>query len=264
MTECKLIIFSLMVQITRRFWSVTVECAMNAFSPEVLLQVTHILQRLADRSAACKIWSIVLVTIVLLFAIGRAGGEYLLWAAAPTGLLAFADAAYLAKARRIASFVNQSNDHEFLNLKQLIHFQSPEEGVTTSLKSMMAIFPLSVLPFYLCLAGLVAGIGLTVLGSKPKDTPVSQGTSQQTSPNAYYPAKAAPTANGVKPNYPPAVNPTLIPQKPGIPSPLPSFNGQTPPQLPLSARQKPQQPTSKDPANQKFPPPAASQKPTEK
>ena len=119
------------------------------------------IQRLASQSATCKLWSVVLASVVLLFAAGRVGAEALLWAAAPVLLLALADAGYAARARSLSeAFLSPTKKGE----DSLLAAFAPVRAAD-ALKGMAAV---SVWPFYLGLVAIVGGLGMMVIVPKPK------------------------------------------------------------------------------------------------
>lgn len=175
------------------------------------------LQRLAGQSAACKIWGAVLSATALLFAAGRAGGEPLLWAATPVILLALADAGYVGQSRRIAAYVARREPKELGNTKDIVHLLVQGSAFPEAFKSLASVLSLSVWPFYLSLAGLVAGLGMTVLVPKNKPAPVLPSFPQTT--------PAYTQQNSPFPNPRPANTP-VTPARPfpGPSSTNPAFN----------------------------------------
>jgi len=189
-----------------------------------------ILQRLAGQSAVCKIWGIVLSATALLFAAGRAGGEPLLWAAAPVILLALADAGYVGQSRRIAAYVARREPKELGNTKDVVHLLVEGSTFPEAFKSLASVLSLSVWPFYLSLAGLVAGLGMTVLVPRNKPTPVlptfPQATPAYTQQNSPFP-NPRPANTPVTPARPfpgpSSTNPPLT--TPAFPSPPKPITG---------------------------------------
>lgn len=196
-------------------------------SPAVLYAA---LQRLAGQSAACKIWGIVLSAAALLFVAGRPGGEPLLWAAAPIVLLALADAGYVGQSRRIAAYVARREPKELGNPKDMVHLLVQGNTFPEAFKSLGSVLSLSVWPFYLALASLVVGLGMTVLVPKNRPAPIlptfPQTTPAYTQQNSPFPSPR-PTNSPVTPARPfpgpSSTNPAL--NTPAFPSPPKATTG---------------------------------------
>ena len=129
--------------------------------------LTHsAIQRLSGQSANCKVTSAILSGAALLFAAGRTGGEGLLWAAAPIGLLALADAGYVAKIRRLARLSGQYDGTKTPKAGDVIQNEVGEGGVKEAVQSLSGLLSFSVWPYYASMALLVGGLGNSVLAPK--------------------------------------------------------------------------------------------------
>lgn len=140
---------------------------MNVSPSELTVLLNTSLQRLAAQSAACKLWSIVLTSLVLAMAAGRAGGEVLTWSAAPILLLALTDASYTAQSRRLAALA----DKEAIPPTELFRLQTETKGFSTSIQYLSGLGSFSVWPFYTVLSTMVIVLGLTVLPAKNSSQP---------------------------------------------------------------------------------------------
>jgi hypothetical protein len=134
---------------------------MNVSSSEAPALLNTTLQRLAAQSAACKLWSIVLTSAVLVMTAERGGDGELLWAAAPALLLGLADAAYKVQAGRIAAW--GANAKETVRVEDLFRMQTGNSGFAASLQSLTGLISFSVWPFYVALTTLVIVLGQTAL-----------------------------------------------------------------------------------------------------
>jgi hypothetical protein len=109
----------------------------------------------ATQSAACKRLSVTLAVVLLLVGVlGRLPVASALWAAAPLLMLAFADAAYVAERRRAGSENGTSNQRNPGN--------KSEAAVAVIVRTILALFSLSVGPFYLGLFGIIVGAALSL------------------------------------------------------------------------------------------------------
>ena len=236
------------------------------------------LERLANQSANCKIWSVALFSTILLFALGKAGGDNLLWAAAPLTLFAFVDASYVARARALVAFVNRNNSN---STGELIQFQVTDGGFAMALKSLASLSSFSVLPFYLCLIGLAFGLGSTVLNNKSKSIPLQPSLSLPSlaspTPSPYYssnfpqsprptqggpairPASPFPVPNSQGPHLPPTFQSSTPPPQPPNPSQLGLSRPNLPQNPPPSAAPNATQVNGPSPATSGANPPAARQ-----
>ena len=142
---------------------------MNVSPSEVPTILNTSLQRLAAQSASCKLWSIVLTSLVLAMAAGRVGAEVLVWAAAPVLLLSLADAAYTVQARRLVALAAK----ETLQAEELFGTQTGNSSFSTSVQALKGLSSFSVWPFYSLLAMMVVVLGQIVLvpQNKPQFLP---------------------------------------------------------------------------------------------
>lgn len=118
--------------------------------------VHQTLQRLASQSAACKLWSAGLAAGVLAWAHSiRLGSQSMLWAVAPVGLLALADAAYATQASRLLKKFRQGKKP---GVEELLQTHAPLSGADT-LGGLAGLLSASVWPYYVALtcAFLIAG-----------------------------------------------------------------------------------------------------------
>jgi hypothetical protein len=118
--------------------------------------VHQTLQRLASQSAACKLWSAGLAAGVLAWAHSiRLGSQSMLWAVAPVGLLALADAAYATQASRLLKKFRQGKKP---GVEELLQTHVPLSGADT-LGGLAGLLSASVWPYYVALtcAFLIAG-----------------------------------------------------------------------------------------------------------
>jgi len=135
--------------------------------------LTHAaIQRLGQQSASCKLTSAILSGAAMLFASGRVGGEGLLWAAAPMGLLALADASYAAKTRRLFDLAGQLDGNRAPKPGEVIQREVGTGSVSEAVGSLKGLLSFSVWPYYTSLALVVAGLGSTVLVPKAGPAPV--------------------------------------------------------------------------------------------
>ena len=160
---------------------------MNLSPPDAPALLNSSLQRLAAQSASCKLWSIILTSLVLVMAAGRAGAEVLLWAAAPSLLLALADAAYCVKTRRIATLAAK----ETVRAEDLFRMQSGSSGFSTSIQSLSGLASFSVWPFYTALTTMVIVLGQTVL--VPHNPPINGSPYQPNTPRPAYSIQQSPS-----------------------------------------------------------------------
>ena len=168
------------------------------------VSLTHAsIQRLASQSASCKITSAILSGAAMLFAAGRAGGDVLLWATAPVGLLALADASYTAKTRRLAG---QFQGNTTPKLGDLIANEVGRGGAGDAVSALKGLLSFSVWPYYTSLAVLVAGLGSTVLVPKTTapvlGTPFNGLTSPAQMHSSVPPNAAFPSNNVPRPAFP--------------------------------------------------------------
>ncbi|MDB6139604.1 MAG: hypothetical protein JWO94_2676 [Verrucomicrobiaceae bacterium] len=183
--------------------------------------LTHAsVQRLARQSAACKITSSVLSGAAMLFASGRTGGEGLLWAAAPIGLLALTDAGYAAKARSLVEMAGQYGAAKSPKWSDLLHHEAASGGLKGAIQTLAAIASLTIWPFYLSLALLVGGLGSL------QSTKVPMNLIPQPYPTA--PATMQPYAGGPNGGFP-QQHPVSAPygaaaQPPSPGAPVPGMN----------------------------------------
>lgn len=220
---------------------------MNVSPSEVPALLNSALQRLGAQSAACKLWSVLLTTGLLVFLAERGGGgAALAWAAAPALLLGLADAVYKAQAGRIAAMAGMKD----LRPEDLFRVQAGSGGgIATAVRSLGGLASFSVWPFYLALAAMVLVLGQSGLltpgpgrpvlptGVYPPNTPrpaytVQQGTSLAASGagSAAYPAGVAQAQvqgqgqpSQVAPNPVTMTRPNLPPM--GVPGPRPNAPG---------------------------------------
>lgn len=121
------------------------------------------LQRLGRQSAHCKLGAALGLAIVLVLAL-QGGNASLLWGAAPLALLALADAGYAAQARRIAEFGRRLNGpKDSVKPGDLMHLEEAGWGFQGALSGLIGFLSFTVWPFYLCLAGLAIGLGVSVV-----------------------------------------------------------------------------------------------------
>jgi hypothetical protein len=182
----------------------------QSYSARMLLHGA--IQRFSAQSATCKLWAVILSSVVLLFSAGRTGGENLLWAATPVVLLAIVDAVYSARAtalRRASLEFANKGEQELVNA--LFAFGDFREVA----RSFVGV---AVMPFYLLLFGMVAGLGLGVVVPKAKTAVASSptgtgiGTSGQVMPQMGVPFNMAPSA----PNAPRSQFPSSDPAGNGV------------------------------------------------
>lgn len=203
--------------------------------PSATSLVNSAMQRLAGQSSACKLCGAALGAVVLLFAAGRSGGESLLWATAPVGLLALADAGYVAARRRLVKSGAGSAD----SARNVLQCQAVDGGFEEVGNLLAGFFSLSVWPFYLALGGLVGGLGVTVMTGKPQMGPVPAGYPQQIqfAGNMGQPGTAGPPSvsrpypGGVPGGYPPSIKPGTVEnaaQGPLVTSRFPNSPGNRP------------------------------------
>ncbi len=134
------------------------------------------MQRLARQSATCKLTSAVLSGAAMLFASGRVGGEGILWVAAPALALALADAGYTSKIRRLGEAAAQYDGARPPKLSELIQNEAGVGGMREATGLLKGLISASVWPYYLTLAGVVVGLGLTVVPPKlPASYPIAPG-----------------------------------------------------------------------------------------
>lgn len=134
------------------------------------------MQRLARQSATCKLTSAILSGAAMLFASGRVGGEGILWVAAPAVVLGLADAGYTARVRRLGEAAAQYEGARAPKLSELIQTEAGGGFMTEATGMVKGLFSPSVWPYYLSLAGVVVGLGLTVVPPKlPASYPVGPG-----------------------------------------------------------------------------------------
>lgn len=202
---------------------------MPSHSPD-LAPLHCTLERLASQSASCKIWSIVLVAAALLFAIGRPTGPSLLWASTPVVVLAFMDACYLAQARRIVKFASRSDTSDEHSSADFAQFRLSGGDFAEAFKSLASLFSFNVWPFYLVLAGLIAGLSGTVLNSKSKAVQIAPELMLQAPP---VPSQSRPYSTPFTSSPPNSAARPLPPAQTNLPvrpaSPFPTREGSPPP-----------------------------------
>lgn len=123
--------------------------------------------------AACKLWSIVLTSLVLIMAAGRVGAEVLVWAAAPILLLALADAVYKVQATRIADLAAK----ETIRAEELFRIQAGNAGFAVSIQKLSGLASFSVWPFYGALSMMLLVMVHTVLQPQSKTLLAHQNSS---------------------------------------------------------------------------------------
>lgn len=186
------------------------------------------LQRLGSQSAACKLWSVILSSVVLVMAAGRTGAEVLVWAAAPAVLLALADAAYTSQGQRIAALI----ERETVCPSEIVRTQISGSGFAGAFQSLAGLGSFSVWPFYVGLAGLVITLGHTVL--------VPQNNRQQAPPMGLPGAINTPYASNVpRPAYSIQQGPGSIPAGAVIRGGSPTVSATAPPAAPSLQFQPP-------------------------
>ena len=145
-----------------------------------------VVQRLTRQSAACKVCGIVFGAGTLLFLASRTGGESLLWAAAPLGFLALADAGSVAKARRLAEAASDKAGN-LIKVSEIIRLQVTDGGLRGVVGVLLGVLSFSVWPFYAALGTLVVGLGSMAPAAKTAPSPASPSSYSQPMPFAGYP-----------------------------------------------------------------------------
>ena len=153
--------------------------------------------RFAAQRAACKLWSVVLACLVLIMIAGRPGAGVLLWALTPVGLLMLADAFYLSQSRHLATLVAKGT----FTARDVLTREALPSSLMTDVRQLGTLVSLSVLPFYLALAGVVLTLGHLVLTPSPRPAALALGlgsSSQQASPLVSFgkPPVPVPIRNG--------------------------------------------------------------------
>ncbi len=169
---------------------------MNVSPSEASTFLHSTLQRLAGQSATCKLWSVVLSSVVLALAAGRMGAEAMVWAAAPALLLALADATYKVQADRAAALAAKGT----VRMEDLFRLQSGGGGLAGSVQTLGGLASFSVWPFYVTLATMVMVLGQTVLTPQnkapfgPPGALINGGPSMPGVPRPAYAIQQGPTA----------------------------------------------------------------------
>lgn len=215
------------------------------------------LQRLAGQSATCKVWSCLLAAVALLFAAGRAEGIQFLWVGAPVLILALADACYAGQAIQMAQLGQRLSNSTQGSAQMADYYRTQLQGCESSgiVGGLTGLLSCSVWPFYAALAGLVIGLGMTVMVPRQKAPPVAPAA--ENVPLRPSPATAPTGAPDV--NAFPKYAPRRVPPKPGgAPSNPASSKLVAPPPFPPPSPRPTTAPTNPYP---KAPVPSPSAKP---
>jgi hypothetical protein len=151
----------------------------------------------------------------MLFASGRVGGEGILWVAAPAVVLGLADAGYAARMRRLGEMAAQYEGSRAPKLSELIQTEAGAGFMAETRGLVKGLLSPSVWPYYLSLAGVVVGLGLTVVPPKlPASYPVGPGGLPLAStpgqiqtlgqPGVTFPPGPRPTFGGAQGSFPAA------------------------------------------------------------
>lgn len=126
--------------------------------------IQSIIQRMAGNSAACKTWSVTLVSAIMILVADKGVPRHLVVAAIPIIAFLLLDAYYLALERAFRSLYSEFVKSLVAGTVRTDHLLLEHRNRRLLRETLASVSSFSVWPFYLTLLGVTLAVGCLVRG----------------------------------------------------------------------------------------------------